>query len=85
MTDTVRSLHLRLAEIICRLSEHPKSTRMVPDWSRVVTSYDRQDGTKVKGTPDWRTIYSIDRLERSIADAEWWLGELDKEASDGAR
>ena len=83
VNDTVRSLHLRLGELICKLSEHPNSRRMVPDWSRAVTSYDRQDGTKVRGVPDWRTIYSIDRLERSIADAEWHLAELEKGGGDG--
>lgn len=83
VNDTVRSLHLRLAEIICKLAEHPKSRRMVPDWSREVTAYERQDGTRVRGVPDWRTIYSIDRLERSISDAKWHLAELDKEAGSG--
>lgn len=83
VNDTVRSLHLRLGEMLCRLAEHPNSRRMVHDWSRAVTSYERPDGTKVKGVPDWRTIQSIDRLERSISDAEWWLAELEKGAEGG--
>ncbi len=77
--DQTRSLQLKLGALIGRLAEHPRSTRMVPDWSREVTSYERPDGTKVRGSPDWRTIFSIDRLEKSIADAEWWFNKLEAE------
>ena len=81
---TIRSLQLRLGALLCRLAEHPNSRRMVPDWCREVTAYDKQDGTRVKGAADYRTVMSIDRLERSIADAEWHLGELEKGAQRGA-
>jgi uncharacterized protein YdaU (DUF1376 family) len=76
--DAINSLQLRLGALICQLSEHPNSRQMVPAWTREVTAYDRQDGTKVRGVADFRTVRSIDRLERSIADAEWHLAELEK-------
>jgi hypothetical protein len=47
----------------------------VTDWCREVTSYEGRDGP-VRGVADYRTVMSIDRLERSIADAEWWLTQL---------
>ncbi len=75
---TIRSLQLKLGALLCRLAEHPNSRRMVPDWCREVTAYDKADGTRVRGVPDYRTVMSIDRLERSVADAEWHLGELEK-------
>jgi hypothetical protein len=76
--DAINSLQLRLGALICQLSEHPNSRQMVPAWTREVTAYDRQDGTKVRGVSDFRTVRSIDRLERSVADAEWHLAELEK-------
>lgn len=51
---------------------------MVPAWSRRVTSYKRRDGTRINGVADYRTVLSIDRLERSIEDSDWWLEKLDK-------
>jgi len=84
VNDAVRTLQLKLGSLIASLAEHPASRKMVPDWCRAVTAYDKADGTKVRGVPDWRTVFSIDRLERSIADAEWHLAELDKEAKRGA-
>lgn len=75
---TIQGLQAKLGSLIARLAEHPNSRRMVPDWSREVTSYTRQDGTKVRGQPDYRCVSSIDRLEKSIEDAEWWLEELER-------
>lgn len=82
--DAINSLQLRLGALICQLSEHPNSRQMVPAWTREVTAYDRQDGTKVRGVADFRTVRSIDRLERSIGDAEWHLAELEKGVKHGA-
>ena len=81
---TIRSLQLKLGSLLCRLAEHPLSRRQVPDWCREVTAYDKADGTRVRGVADYRTVMSIDRLEKSIADAEWHLGELEKGAQRGA-
>jgi hypothetical protein len=62
---------------------------MVPAWCRKVTAYTNKQGVKVNGAADYRTVHSIDRLERSIEDADWWLGKLDAmkpgEANLGAR
>ncbi len=74
---TIRRLQLTLGSKLAALAEHPNSRRMVPSWCREVTSYKGRDGP-VKGVPDYRTVSSIDRLEKSIEDAEWWLGELNK-------
>jgi len=74
---TIRRLQLELGSWIARLAEHPNSRQMVPAWSREVTSYTRGDGTKVRGVPDYRTVNSIDRLERSLEDAQWWWEELE--------
>ena len=84
LTDEIRRLQRELGTRIARLSEHPKSQDMVPAWTRRVTAYDRKDKTKVAGVADYRTLTSIDRLEKSIADADWWLEKLDKEAGLGA-
>lgn len=83
LDSTVRSLQLRLGGLIAQLAEHPESRQMVAEWSREVTAYEKADGTKVRGVPDFRTLYSIDRLERSISDAEWHLAELDKKGAKG--
>jgi len=79
--ETIHSFQLRLGGLLCQLSEHANSRLMVPDWCRKVTSYKRdrkgQEQT-VKGVADYRTLMSIDRLEKSVADAEWWLERLEK-------
>lgn len=77
-TGEIRRLQNELGARLARLSEHPNSRDMVPAWSRRVTSYKRKDGTRVNGVADYRTVMSIDRLERSIEDADWWLEKLDK-------
>lgn len=80
---TIRSLQLRLGALLCQLAEHPNSRQMVPAWCRAVTAYTRKDGTEVRGVADYRTLMSIDRLEKSIADAEWHLTELEKGVQHG--
>lgn len=77
--DTIRSLQVRLGKLLAQLEAHPRNrdpARTVVEWCRTCTAYDRQDGTRAKGVADYRTIESVDRLERSIADAEWWLAKL---------
>ncbi len=74
----IRRLQNELGARLARLSEHPNSRDMVPAWSRRATAYKRKDGTRINGVADYRTVLSIDRLERSIEDADWWLSELDK-------
>lgn len=74
----IRRLQNELGARIIRLAEHANSRDMVPAWSRRVTSWTRQDGSKAKGEPDYRNVGSIDRLEKSIADADWWLERLEK-------
>jgi len=61
-----------------RLAEHPNSRDMLAAWTRCVTSWTRKDGSKAKGEADYRNVTSIDRLEKSIADADWWLERLQK-------
>lgn len=80
VTDTIHSMQLRLGGLLSKLAEHPNSRLMVPAWSSRVTSYDKSDGTHVKGRSDFRTVMSIERLEKSIGDAEWYLTEMDKGA-----
>jgi hypothetical protein len=88
-TGEIRRLQNELGARLARLSEHPNSRDMVPAWSRRVTSYKRKDGTRCNGVPDYRTVLSIDRLERSIEDSDWWLSKLDEgpvaEAQHGTR
>lgn len=74
---TIRKLQIELGTRLAKLSEHENSRLMLPDWCRKATCYDRKDGTRVQGVADYRTIYSIDRLEKSIADADRWLKRLD--------
>ena len=59
------------------LEEHQNSRQTLVQWSRKVTEYKDAKGQLQAGKPDYRTIFSIDRLERSIADADWHLGKLD--------
>lgn len=75
---TVLSLQIRLAELLTKLTEHPNSRQTLTAWCREVTSYEKPDGTAVKGRPDYRTVTGIDHLEKSISDAVWWLEELDR-------
>ncbi len=82
----IHRLQLELGSWVCKLAEHPNSRQMVPAWTRAVTSYETRDGTRVRGVPDYRTVHSIDRLEKSIEDAKWWHGELEKgKVVDGTR
>lgn len=74
----IRRLQNELGAAIIRCVEHRNSRDMVPAWSRRITSWVRSDGTKVNGKADYRTITSIDRLQKSIDDAVWWLAELEK-------
>lgn len=78
VTDEIRKLQAELGSRLARLAEHPNSREMVPSWSRKATSYTRKDGTKVPGVADYRTITSIERLEKSIADADKWLNRLNR-------
>lgn len=80
---TIRGLQLKLGGMLTTLAEHPNSRIMVPDWCRKVTSYESKrngggaEARMVRGVADYRMISSIDRLERSIEDAQWWLEELE--------
>ncbi len=74
----IRHLQLELGKRLTALVEHPRSRRQVHEWCREVTAYEGRDGP-VKGVADYRTVASIDRLEKSIADAEWWFNKLEAE------
>jgi len=76
--NEIRRLQNELGGRLAKLSEHDNSRDMVTAWCRRATSYTRRDGTKVPGVPDYRTISSIDRLEKSIADADRWLERLER-------
>ncbi len=73
----IRKLQLNLGALLCQLSEHENSRLMVWHWCRKVTSYERKNGLDVKGFSDYRSVLSIDRLEKSIEDAEFWLERLE--------
>ena len=78
--ETIHGLQLRLGGLLSQLSEHENSRLMVPAWCRMVTSYEttRNGETKKhRGVADYRTVSSIDRLERSVEDAEFWVKEMD--------
>lgn len=84
-TDEIRRLQNTLGTKLAALSEHPNNrgatsglALTVTQWCRKVTSYTRADGGSASGAADYRTVLRIDRLEKSIADAEWWLAELEK-------
>lgn len=72
----IRKLQNTLGSLLARLAEHKNSRLMVPAWCRRVTRYGKGDGAR-EGAADYRTIRSIGRLEKSIADAKWWLEKLD--------
>lgn len=85
VTDEIRRLQNELGARLARLAEHENSREMVPSWSRKATSYTRKDGTKVPGVADYRTITSIERLEKSIADADRWLNRLERGPLEASR
>lgn len=70
-------LQLAYGARLAKLAEHPNSRQMVTGWCRTTSSYKR-DGQSVGGVADFRTIQSIPRLEKSIADCDWWYEQLDK-------
>ena len=84
VTEEIRRLQNVLGGKLTALVEHPNNrgedgmALMVPAWTRRVTAYKRKDGETVKGVADYRTVRSIERLEKSIQDADWWIARLDK-------
>lgn len=56
-----------------------------PAWEvcRKVTSYKRRDGEMSAGVEDPARLGSILARQKALEDAEWWLAELDKGATDG--
>jgi hypothetical protein len=78
-TALIRRQQLRLGALLTQLTEHEANAdpfRRVDEWCREVTSYTKPDGSKNRGVGDYRQVQSLDRLERSIGDAEWWLAKL---------
>jgi len=75
----IRTLQSKFGGLLAKLSEHPKSRRMVPAWCKVCTAYDKPGVGRMDGVSDYRTVFSIERLERSIRDAEWNLEQLDRQ------
>ena len=75
----IRTLQSKFGGLLARLAEHPKSRRMVPAWCKVCTAYDKPGVGRMDGVSDYRTVFSIERLERSIRDAEWNLEQLDRQ------
>jgi len=77
----IRSLQLRFGKLLAQLEGHPANEgKSVVEWCRACTAYDTRDGRRVRGVADYRTIESVDRLEKSIADAEWWMQKLSAKA-----
>jgi len=78
--EATKNEHRRLQQILggllCQLSEHRMSRRMVPAWCKAVTKYGENAGVS-----DYRMVSSIDRLEKSIEDAQAWLKKLDMQAA----
>jgi len=85
VTEEIRRLQNVLGAKLAMLWEHPNNrdeqgmALMVPAWTRKVTAYKRKDGVSVSGVADYRTIRSIERLEKSIQDADWWLEKLGRD------
>jgi hypothetical protein len=74
----IRKLQNDLGSRLAALAEHENSRDTVTTWCRRVTSYTDKQGHEAKGAADYRTIFRIDRLEHSIADADYWLKKLAK-------
>lgn len=68
-TDALRT---RLYGLVTEAVKRDPKQRDAPDLMRLFTGYDKPDGTKVKGVVN-AALLSHDRLEKSIADAEWWI------------
>lgn len=73
----IRRLQNELGAAIMKCAEHRNSRDMFPAWSRRITSWVNSEGKKFNGKPDHRVITSIDRLQKSIDDAVWWLAQLE--------
>jgi hypothetical protein len=74
--DERRSLECRLGAALTHLAEHENSRLMQPAWCKKVTGYEK-NGKSIGGVMDYRARLSLERLEKSIADAKWWLKEMD--------
>jgi len=83
----LRKLRNTLGERLKMLAEHPNSRLSVWKWCKRVSAYKTRKGEQIEGTSDYRSINSIDRLEKSIADADWWMDKMVKgrKVGDGPR
>ena len=69
---------LALGAALVALAEHENSRLSLAGWTRKVTSYKNREGRQVRGFLDFRDPrLSAERIEKSTADAEWWLEQLE--------
>jgi len=83
-----RSLEAALFVRVRSLQEAAPGTQWADwsavQWMREVTSYKRRDGAgKTRGVEDPALLRTLDAIEKSIADADWWLEKIAKENADG--
>jgi hypothetical protein len=74
-------LEIKILRVVRQISQRTGK----PAWEvcRKVTSYKRRDGEMSAGVEDPSRLGSILARQKALEDAEWWLGELDKEADGG--
>lgn len=74
-------LEIKILRVVRQISERTGK----PAWeiTRKVTSYKRRDGEMSAGVEDPARLGSILARQKALEDAEWWLAELDKGATDG--
>lgn len=74
-------LDVKILRAVRQISE--RTGKPAWDVCRKVTSYKRKAGEMSAGVEDPSRLGSILARQKALEDAEWWLGELDKEASGG--
>ena len=84
---TERTLHLQTEALrtklyaqIDRMVRSDPKHRDATELMRLVTGYEKPDGTVVKGAVN-AALLSYERLEKSIEDAAWHLGEWKREST----
>jgi len=82
ITASVEALRTRLYALIDRMVGADPQHRDPTELMRLVTEYTKPDGTKVTGRINAATL-SYERLEKSVADAEWHLAQWSRDGKSG--
>jgi hypothetical protein len=75
------NLERRLLRAVALIAE--RTGRDPPGVMREVTAYRKPDGSVVKGRVNPAELGSVERVEKSLEDAEAWLADLDKQSKTG--